>query len=229
MSLTGALPRGISLRGLLLPALTAGIAAGAVATVLQQLFLVPLILQAETLEAAGHVRAATAWEPQAGLERALYTLLFNCLGAFGFALLLAAGSYALRGGTTWPLGLLWGLAGFASFSAAPALGLPPELPGAAAADLAARQLWWVATALGTAAGLACLFLARPPGMRVLGLLLIAAPHLVGAPHSPDVHSVIPEDLGRAFTIGSLVVSAVMWLILGAVTAALAPRDTAIRG
>lgn len=227
MSLTGALPRGTSLRGLLLPALAAGIAAGAVATVLQQLFVVPLILQAETLEAAGHVRAATAWEPRAGLERTLYTLLFNCLGAFGFALLLA-GCYALRGGVTWPLGLLWGLAGFASFSAAPALGLPPELPGAIAADLAARQLWWVATALGTAAGLACLFLARPPGMRVLGLLLIGAPHLVGAPYSPDVHSTIPDDLGRAFSIGSLVVSAVMWPILGAVTAALAPRDTASR-
>jgi cobalt transporter subunit CbtA len=196
--------------------------------VLQQLFLVPLILQAETLEAAGHVQAATAWEPQAGLERALYTLLFNCLGAFGFALLLA-GCYALHGGATWPRGLLWGLAGFASFSAAPALGLSPELPGAAAADLAARQLWWVATALGTAVGLACLFLARPLGIRVLGLLLIGAPHVVGAPHSPDVHGAIPEELGRVFSIGTLAVSAVMWLILGAVTAALAPRDTVRRG
>jgi len=228
VSLTGALPRGTSLRGLLLPALAAGIAAGAVVTVLQQLLLVPLILQAEMLEAAGHARAATAWEPQAGLERTLYSFLFNCLGAFGFALLLA-GCYALRGGATWTLGLLWGLAGFVSFSAAPALGLPPELPGAAAADLAARQLWWVATALGTAAGLACLFLARPPAMRVLGLLLIAAPHLVGAPHSPEAESAIPKDLGRAFSIGSLAVSAVMWLILGAVTAALARRDTASPG
>lgn len=228
MPLTGALPRGTSLRGLLLPALAAGVAAGAVATVLQHLFVVPLILQAETLEAAGRVGAAATWEPQAGLERALYTLLFNSLGAFGFALLLA-GCYALRGGVTWPLGLVWGLAGFLSFSAVPALGLPPELPGAAAADLAARQLWWVATALGTAAGLACLVLARPPGMRVLGLLLIGAPHLVGAPHSPAVQNAIPEDLGRAFAIGSLAVSAVMWLILGAATAALAPRDAASRG
>ena len=228
MSLTGALPRDTPLSGLLLPALAVGVAAGAVVTVLQQLFLVPLILQAEALEAAGHVGAAMAWEPQSGLERALYTLLFNCLGAFGFALLLA-GCYALRGGATWPLGLLWGLAGFASFSAAPALGLPPELPGAAAADLAARQLWWVATELGTATGLACLFLARPHGMRVLGLLLIGAPHFVGAPHSPAVQNVIPEDLGRAFAIGSIAVSAIMWLILGVATAALAPRGAASRG
>lgn len=223
MSLTGALPRGASPQELLLPALAAGIAAGVVATALQQLLLAPLIAQAEALEAAGHAGAATEWEPQAGLERALYTLLFNCLGAFGFALLLA-GCYALRGGTTWPVGLLWGLAGFASFSAAPALGLPPELPGIAAADLAARQLWWGATALGTAAGLACLFLTRPLGARVLGLLLIGAPHLVGAPHSLAVQSAIPGELSRAFAMGSLAISAVMWLILGAVTAALAPRD-----
>ena len=227
MSLTGALPRGASLQELLLPALAAGIVAGAVATVLQQLWLSPLIAQAEALEATGHAGVATEWEPQAGLERALYTLLFNCLGAFGFALLLA-GCYALRGGTTWPVGLLWGLAGFASFSAAPALGLPPELPGAAAADLAARQWWWFATALGTAAGLACLFLARPVGIRLLGLLLIVAPHLAGAPQPPDAHGVIPEDLGRAFAIGSLAVSAVMWLILGSVTARLAPRDAVNR-
>lgn len=227
MSLTGTLPRAASLRGLLMPAFAAGITAGAVVTVLQQLFLVPLILQAEALEAAGHVGAATAGEPQAGLERALYTVLFNCLGAFGFALLLA-GCFALRGGATWPLGLLWGLAGFLSFSAAPALGLPPELPGAAAADLDARQLWWVATALCTAAGLACIFLSRPVGLRVLGLLLIGAPHLVGAPHSPGMQSAIPEDLSRSFAIGSLAVSAVMWLIIGAVTAVLAPRDTASR-
>jgi cobalt transporter subunit CbtA len=212
----------------MLPALAAGIAAGAVVTLLQQVFLTPLILQAEMLEAAGHAGTATAWEPQAGLERALYTLLFNCLGAFGFALLLS-GCYALRGGATWPRGLLWGLAGFASFSAAPALGLPPELPGAAAADLTARQLWWVATALGTAAGLACLVLARPIGMRVLGLLVIGVPHLVGAPHSPEVQSAIPADLSRSFIIGSLAMSAVMWLMLGAVTAALAPHGPADHG
>src|SRR4249920_617451 len=93
--LTGALPRGLSLRGVLRPALLAAIAAGAVATVLQQIFLVPLILQAESLEVAGDLHAVA----EVGLQRAGYTLLFNCLGAFGFALLLA-GCYALRGGVT---------------------------------------------------------------------------------------------------------------------------------
>src|SRR3546814_4839555 len=41
---------------------------------------------------------------------------------------------------------------------APAYGLAPELPGMPAADLAARQVWWVGTALST--GAACLLLAK---------------------------------------------------------------------
>jgi cobalt transporter subunit CbtA len=208
-------------RGLLLPALLAGIAAGVVVTILQQVFLVPLILHAETfelagtLELAGHASAAA----DAGLRRAAYSLLFNCLGAVGFGLLLA-GCYALRSGVTWPLGLLWGLAGFASFSLAPALGLPPELPGTQAADLAARQMWWVLTATTTAAGLACICFARPLTLKLLGVVLIAMPHIAGAPQTLEAHSAVPESMAHAFAIGSLAVSAVMWLILGCATAAL---------
>jgi predicted cobalt transporter CbtA len=175
-----------------LPALTAGLVAGMVAAILQQLFLVPLILQAEVLEEAGHAHAAAS-----GIERTLYSVLFTCLGACGFALLLA-GCYALRGAVNWRTGLLWGLAGFASFSLAPALGLPPELPGVHAADLVARQAWWIATAVATATGLAC----------------VVAVH---------ADSELPADVVRAFAIGSLAVSAVMWLILATLTPALMRR------
>ena len=196
------------MRGLLLAAMGAGIAAGAVAALLQQLFLVPLILHAETFEVGADVHAAA----DDGLQRAAYTLLFDCLGAFGFALLLV-GCYALRGGVTWRQGLLWGLAGFASFSLAPALGLPPELPGMQAADLAARQMWWILTATTTAAGLACAVFSRPLPLRLLGLALIALPHVAGAPQVlVEAHSAVPETMARTFVIGSLGVSAVMWLV-----------------
>ena len=50
-------------------------------------------------------------------------------------------------------GFLWGAAGFVVFSAAPALGLPPELPGMTAATLGSRQLWWFGTVFVTAIGL----------------------------------------------------------------------------
>ncbi|MEI2612914.1 MAG: CbtA family protein [Candidatus Promineifilaceae bacterium] len=40
-----------------------------------------------------------------------------------------------------------------AFQLAPAFGLPPELPGMAAADLGARQVWWCGTALATGVGI----------------------------------------------------------------------------
>ena len=188
-----------------------------VAAILQQLFLVPLILQAEVLEEAGHAHAAAS-----GIERTLYSVLFTCLGACGFALLLA-GCFALRRDVNWRTGLLWGLAGFASFSLAPALGLPPELPGAHAAGLVARQAWWIATAIATATGLACVALPKSIPLKLLGVVLVALPHLIGAPQPVHADSELPADVVRVFAIGSLTVSAVMWLILGILTPALMRR------
>ena len=219
--MTGALPRGVSLRGLLLPALLAAVAAGVVATGLQLFFLEPLILQAENLELGRDLHAATGFD----MSRAAYTLLFNCLAAFGYGLLLAA-CYALRGGATARAGLLWGLAGFASFSLAPALGLPPELPGMQSADLVARQLWWVLTATTTAAGLACIAFSRSLSLKLLAVVVIAVPHIAGAPQGAEDRSGVPEQMVQAFIAGSLAVSASMWVFLGAAIAALmkSPRS-----
>jgi len=218
VSLIASRGHALSLRGLLSAALIAGLAAGLVAATLQQLFLVPLILGAELLEPVGHAHAMQA----AGIERTVYSVLFTCLGACGFALLLA-GCYALRGEVSWRRGLLWGLAGFASFALAPALGLSPELPGAQPADLLARQMWWIATAMTTAVGLACIAFPRPMVLKLLGVALIALPHLMGAPPVTHADSALPADMVRAFALGSLAVSLVMWLILGPLTAALMQR------
>ncbi len=105
-------------------------------------------------DAADHDHGAEAWEPKDGLERNLYTAGANILTAIGFALLLG-GFFAVRSGATgepisWHEGLMWGLAGFAVFTIAPGLGLPPELPGVPAAPLLSRQIWWVTAVLATA-------------------------------------------------------------------------------
>src|SRR5260370_42177371 len=157
-------------RRLLYAALCAGLLSGIVAAAAHQMGTVPLILKAETYEqkathpptdahshtpAAAH-DAAPAWEPENGIERTAYTLVADLLTAIGFALLLASG-LALRGGAIdWRDGLFWGLAGFAAFTIAPGLGLPPEIPGTEAAPLLARQLWWLGTTLSTRARLALL-------------------------------------------------------------------------
>ena len=101
----------------------------------------PIILQAESYETATeHVTTdapthAGAWEPENGIERTAYTLLADTLTGTGFALLLAAGITLRDGDVTWREGLFWGLAGFATFTIAPGIGLPPEIPGTAAAPL----------------------------------------------------------------------------------------------
>ena len=211
-------------RRLLLAALCAGLVSGVLATVAHQLGTVPLILQAETYEhpaplagQAGHAHAAAAeWEPENGFERAAYTLAADLLTGIGFALLLAAG-LALRGGDAgWHDGLFWGLAGFAAFTLAPGIGLPPELPGSGAGPLLARQVWWMATAAATAGGLALLAFTRAPGYAILAAALIVLPHVFGAPQA-SVHGTAPEALARQFAIVATLVSFLFWCALGAAT------------
>jgi len=205
----------LSLPHLLLPALGAAVASGVVVSALQQFFLVPLILQAESFEAV----QAAGGVPEPWLQRGAYTLLFNCLAAFGFALLLAA-AYALRGGVTWRQGVLWGLCGYVSVALAPALGLPPELPGAPAADLGSRELWWLVTVVATGAGLAGLIFVRGWAWKLASAVLLLLPHLLGAPRPPVAETAVPQELASRFATGSLGISLVLWLLLGTLTAVL---------
>lgn len=216
-------------RRLLLAALCAGLVSGVSAAVAHHFGTVPLILQAETYEhpvppagQAGHAHepaAAAEWEPEKGLERAAYTLAADLLTGIGFALLLAAG-LALRGGDAdWHDGLFWGLAGFAAFTLAPGIGLPPELPGSEAGPLLARQVWWVATAAATAGGLALLAFTRAPGYTILAAALIVLPHVYGAPQATAhaAHGTAPEALTHQFAVAATLVSFLFWCALGAAT------------
>lgn len=215
----------------------AGLIAALVLTVVQLLWVSPLILKAETYEksepaaalveehahehadgaAAGHHHDAEAWEPEDGWQRILSTTGGNLVVAVGFALMLA-GLFTLRAPGKTSEGLLWGLAGFAVFTLAPSLGLPPEVPGTAAADLSLRQTWWIGTAAATAAGLALLVFGRHWVLRIVGLALLVVPHVIGAPQ-PEVHSSLaPESLAHEFILASLVTNAVFWVALGLVAA-----------
>ena len=128
------------IRRVLLIAVLAGLAAGMVETLVQLTRTTPLILSAESYESVGGA-VAQAWAPEAGFERSAYLALASIVTATGFGMLLSA-AFALHGG---PVGLgrgvVWGLAGFAVFWLAPAIGLPPELPGAKAAPLLDRQFF----------------------------------------------------------------------------------------
>lgn len=209
----------------------AGSLSGLLLTVVHQVATVPLILRAEVFEEAaarpggqagtnadaGHTHAgepAGAWEPHDGFERIATTALADVATGIGFALLLVSLSELCGQRLNWRRGLYWGLGGFAAVALAPALGLPPELPGTESAALLDRQLWWLATAVLTATGLGLVFLVKKPVPALLGAGLIALPHLYGAPQ-PVVHgSLAPETLAHEFAIAAILASLVFWIALG---------------
>ena len=101
-------------------------------------------------DAPAHRRAATTTARRHGRRPTASSAwpsppLANLVTAIGFGLLLVAASEFAGGIAGWRQGLLWGLAGFAAFTLAPGLGLPPELPAMPAAELVPRQAWWIAT------------------------------------------------------------------------------------
>jgi cobalt transporter subunit CbtA len=204
-------------RRLVFAALCAGLLSGVFATVAHQIGTVPLILQAEIYEKPSQHEHSGAWEPDNGAERTDYTLLADVLTGVGFALLLGAG-LTLRGGEVgWRQGLLWGFAGFATFTVAPSIGLPPQLPGTEAAPLLDRQLWWLATAAATGCGLALIAFTTRARWTVLGAILIILPHLYGAPEPPEQIAAAPAALTHHFIIAATVVNFLFWVILGAST------------
>ena len=214
-----------ALRRIVLTALIAGVLAGLVSAAVQSVTTWPLIRAAERYEApaaAAHDHAAQGGPGE--VERVALTVLTTVLAGIGFGLMLA-GAIALSGRAVEAReGVLWGAAGFAAFALAPALGLPPEPPGAAEADLAARQGWWLATALSTAAALWLVAFRRNPVAIAAAVGLILLPHVVGAPHAAG-GGTVPAEIASRFAAASLVAAAAFWAVLGYATGAIAARFT----
>ena len=116
--------------------LLSGALAGFVLFVAQHLAVVPLIETAETYESAarqampGMAHEDEGWQPADGLERTSFTALSTMLAGIGFAAVLFGAASLSGRALDLRRGVLWGLAGFACFALAPALGLPPKPPGA---------------------------------------------------------------------------------------------------
>jgi cobalt transporter subunit CbtA len=222
----------------------AGLVVGLAIAVLQQLTTSQLILQGEVYEKAAHdhhaglrspalpivlvhdrgssaASAATdpeeeedSWQPANGWQRIAATSVATIATSIGYALILIAAMLAAGVPIVPRTALLWGIAAFAATSLAPALGLSPELPGSAAAPLLSRQIWWIITALCTAGGLFLLARIEYTTAKIAGVVLILAPHIVGAPQTAKFKSTAPAELAAQFASTSLVVSAVLWALLG---------------
>lgn len=233
-------------RRIVLCALLVGALAGLLVSAVQHWQAIPIIAAAEVFEGSGesaepvaatihehdhahgdaHVHEEEAWAPEDGAERHVWTAIANVLTAFGFGLVLVAAI------TTWEhlrgrprasarSGLLWGIAGWFCVFVVPSLGLPPEIPGSAAAALESRQSWWLLAVASSAAGLSLLAFVRGH-VRWLGIAVLALPFAIGAPHlDGGAFAAYGDDIARQmevlagqFAIAAAIASAVQWLALG---------------
>lgn len=149
-----------------------------------------------------------------GMSRFSGTLFANLVTGAGFALLLAGVSLVTGNPITVANGALWGAAGWLAVHMLPAIGLPPELPGFPAAELADRQVWWIATVALSAGGLYLLILKDGIAAKVAGIALIAAPQVYGAPQPSDIASNVPAVLGAEFAVAALATTLFFWIVLG---------------
>ncbi len=229
---------------MLTSALFAGVVAGLLAALLHFAFVQKFILLGEEYEsgAAVHFAGVTPQTDDHGSDghshdaaadhdhsthdhgtapsnftRNAWTVAFSMLVYVAYALILVAGFGLARiygHVITAREGLLWGIAGFAAFQLSPAMGLAPELPGTMAADLGARQVWWWGTVLATAGALGLLAYGRGALAALAAVLLLAAPHVIGAPELDGFSGVAPPEVAAMFAARVLGVGLAVWALMG---------------
>lgn len=215
------------IKNLLSSAVFAGLIAGLLAALLQFVFVIPLLLEGELYETGARVHFVIEGTTQSikaaqalggDWSRHLMTIGFNIVTYTGYGLLLAAAMGFARERFGSPLsakiGVIWGLCGYIAVQLAPAMGLPPELPGTVAAELGPRQMWWSGTILATGFGLAAIAFAADLWKQAIGLAVILLPQFIGAPHLDTYYGIAPPELASEFTTASLGAAAVGWAILG---------------
>ncbi|KFI33687.1 integral membrane protein [Haematobacter missouriensis] len=161
------------------------------------------------------------------MGRDALSILFSMVVYAGYGLLLTAamalsesrGHHAAGARE----GLLWGLGGFLAVQFLPAAGLPPELPGMATADLGARQIWWLLTVAASAIGIWLIAFGRNWLAWGVAIVLLALPHVVGAPHPHEFTGPTPPELASQFAGRALGVGFTAWLVLGLFSAQLLRR------
>src|SRR5262244_3302507 len=195
--------------------LLAGVVAGLLIALLQQVTTTPLILLAETYEKHSDASAAPAapatpsapgtqkehaegWKPAEGLSRFFYTSVATIATAVGISFLLLAGMVFAGDAIDDRRALAWAIAGFVACGLAPAAGLAPELPGSGAGELMARQIWWIGTAIATAAALWAFLRLENVVVRLGAVVLLFLPHVIGAPHPHALESKVPAEIAAQF-------------------------------
>jgi len=204
-------------------ALFAGFAAGLIAALLQFVFVQPVLLHAELYEAGAKLHfgadGSSSHGPAFSFDalRDGLSILFSALVYTGYGLMLvAAMALADERGVIISArsGIFWGLAGFITVHFAPAISLPAEVPGSAAADVATRQVWWFSTIAVT--GLSLALIAFGQNWKAWGgaIVLLLMPHIIGAPHPDLFQGTTPPELASLFASRALGIGLAAWVLLG---------------
>ncbi|KZX99621.1 CbtA family protein [Sulfitobacter sp. HI0023] len=215
-------------------ALFAGAAAGLIAGLLQLAFVQPVLLQAELFEngTLSHFGSDPApvnlgWAAIDPVRDGL-SIVFSMLIYTGYALVLvAAMSLGEERGSMangrW--GILWGIGGFIAFHLAPGFSLAPEVPGVAAADIGARQIWWYATVGAAIVALFLLAFGRSWIAWSGAVVLLIAPHVWGAPQPETYAGPVPPELAALFASRALGTGLAAWVVLGSLAGYFWRRET----
>lgn len=219
---------------LLTSALFAGAAAGLIIALLQFVFVQPVLLHAELYESGELVHfgaePVSAHPELAGFDpiRDGLSIIFTMLIYTGYALIMvAAMSLAeMRGAEiNARTGVLWGLAGFIAVHFAPGVSLAPEVPGVAAADVGARQLWWGLTVATAAVAMWLIAFGRNWLAWGAAIVLLLVPHVIGAPEPDTFTGPVPTEIGALFAARAFGVGMAGWVILGLLTGFFWQRET----
>ncbi len=216
-------------RTLVLSAVVIAIFAGLVLSIYQASFITPIIVGSEVyevVEAISHhteVDGIEAWAPEDGAERTSWNFASNFLLCFAYALILLS-AMSLKTSVNTIKGVFWGGAAYLTVFVAPALGLPPEIPGMEAAQLEGRQAWWLLTVALTAISL-WLIAFQHKFYKLVGVIILLIPHIIGAPQ-PEIHGFANTDtqaiealtlLWHDFILQTSIANALLWVIIGALS------------
>ncbi len=218
------------LRQILTSAVFAGVAAGVLAALFQLWLVVPLIMEAELFESGQRVHFATDGSTQSDRSapsvwaeplRHVYTIGFSAVTFTAYAFFMVAGfALAARAGHVITLhrGLAWGLCGAIAVVIAPAVSMPPELPGAIGAEVGPRQMWYLTCVILTMLGLVQIAFDKRPRALITAPIFLLVPHIIGAPQLDTYFGVAPAELASEFVARVMGVALISWALLGLFTA-----------
>ena len=204
-------------------ALFAGFIAGVISAVMQMIFLQPILLHAELYEAGNLTHFGNSMVsgshliPTFDFQRNALNVLFSALIYTGYALILTS-LFAYASSLNLKIdnvrAILFGICGFVTVQLSPAFGLPPELPGVAAAELIPRQIWWFFCVISTGLGLWIIAFGGNLIFIMVGVILILLPHIIGAPQPLMFIGPTPPELASHFASRALTIGLVTWSCLG---------------